>query len=194
MSRSFAVDESKGIYRNRFFRDVNPFFYFFVNRNCENVSKKLVIFYKFIIMEYGFCCNGGSVTMSTLANTNVYDYVNVLDKAADASWLRNDAISNNIANADTPGYKRQDVNFETQLAKALRHSRYKTTDARVADLKTNRLKPITYTDYAGYSYRIDGNNVDPDTEGAYLAKNQIVYQGLTESIKAEFQNLKAVIK
>ncbi len=132
--------------------------------------------------------------MSTLANTNVYDYVNVLDKAADASWLRNDALSNNIANADTPGYKRQDVNFETQLAKALRHSRYKTTDARVADLKTNRLKPITYTDYAGYSYRIDGNNVDPDTEGAYLAKNQIVYQGLTESIKAEFQNLKAVIK
>ncbi len=132
--------------------------------------------------------------MSTLANTNVYDYVNVLDKAADASWLRNDAISNNIANADTPGYKRQDVNFETQLAKALRHSRYKTTDARVADLNTNRLRPITYTDYAGFSYRIDGNNVDPDTEGAYLAKNQIVYQGLTESIKAEFQNLKAVIK
>ncbi len=132
--------------------------------------------------------------MSTLANTNVYDYVNVLDKAADASWLRNDAISNNIANADTPGYKRQDVNFETQLARALRYSRYKSTDAKVADLKTNRLKPITYTDYAGFSYRIDGNNVDPDTEGAYLAKNQIVYQGLTESIKAEFQNLKAVIK
>ena len=60
------------------------------------------------------------MTMSSLINTNVYDYVNVLDKAMDASWLRNEAISNNIANADTPGYKRQDVNFEIQDRKSTR--------------------------------------------------------------------------
>lgn len=132
--------------------------------------------------------------MSSLIDTNAFDYINVLDKAADASWLRNDAISNNIANADTPGYKRQDVNFETQLAKALRHSRYTSMDAKVANVKMNRLNPITYTDYAGYSYRIDGNNVDPDTEGVYLAKNQVVYQGLTQSINQEFTNLQSVMK
>ena len=132
--------------------------------------------------------------MSMLANTNVFDYVNVLDKAADAAWLRNDAISNNISNADTPGYKRQDVNFEVQLAKALRHSRYKIMDAKVADLKMNRLKPITYTDYSGFSYRLDGNNVDPDTEGVYLAKNQIVYQGLELCMNQEFKNLQSVMK
>lgn len=132
--------------------------------------------------------------MSMLANTNVFDYVNVLDKAADAAWLRNDAISNNISNADTPGYKRQDVNFEVQLAKALRSSRYRSMDAKVADLKLNRLKPITYTDYSGFSYRIDGNNVDPDTEGVYLAKNQVVYQGLELSMNQEFKNLQAVLK
>ncbi len=132
--------------------------------------------------------------MSMLANTNVFDYINVLDKAADAAWLRNDAISNNISNADTPGYKRQDVNFEVQLAKALRNSRYQSMDAKVANLKTNRLKPITYTDYSGFSYRIDGNNVDPETEGVYLAKNQIVYQGLELSMNQEFKNLMAVMK
>lgn len=132
--------------------------------------------------------------MSMLANTNVFDYINVLDKAADAAWLRNDAISNNISNADTPGYKRQDVNFEVQLAKALRCSRYQSMDAKVANLKMNRLKPITYTDYSGFSYRIDGNNVDPDTEGVYLAKNQVVYQGLELSMKQEFKNLQAVLK
>lgn len=130
----------------------------------------------------------------SLVDTNAFDYINVLDKAADASWLRNDAISNNIANADTPGYKRQDVNFETQLAKALRSSRYTSMDSKVANVKMNRLNPITYTDYAGYSYRIDGNNVDPDTEGVYLAKNQVVYQGLTQSINQEFQNLQTVMK
>ena len=42
--------------------------------------------------------------MSTLSNTNAFDYINVLDRAADASWLRHDVISNNISNADTPGY------------------------------------------------------------------------------------------
>ena len=132
--------------------------------------------------------------MSTLANTNVFDYINVLDKAMDASWLRNEAISNNLANADTPGYKRQDVDFETQLAKALHCSRYTSMDAKVANLKMSRLNPIIRRDYYGFSYRIDDNNVDPDTEGVYLAKNQVVYQGLELSINQEFKNLQAVIK
>ena len=58
----------------------------------------------------------------------------------------------------------------------------------------NRLKPIAYTDYASFSYRLDGNNVDPDTEGVYLAKNQVVYQGLEQSVAQEFKNLQAVLK
>lgn len=134
--------------------------------------------------------------MSTLANTNAFDYINVLDKAADASWLRNNVISNNISNADTPGFKRSDVNFETQLAKALGQSRYASMDAKMSGLNRclGRLKPVTFSDYSGYSYRIDGNNVDPDTEGVYLAKNQVVYQGLTASIRQEFKNLQMVMK
>ena len=51
--------------------------------------------------------------------SNVFDYVNLLDKAADASWLRNEVIGNNISNATTPGYKRQDVAFESLLQEAL---------------------------------------------------------------------------
>ena len=132
--------------------------------------------------------------MSTLSNTNVFDYINVLDKAMDASWIRNDAISNNLANADTPGYKRQDVDFETQLAEAMHSSRYTSVDAKVHNLKLHRLNPVVHTDYSGFSYRIDGNNVDPDAEGVYLAKNQIVYQGLYMSASQEFKNLQAVMK
>ena len=37
-----------------------------------------------------------------MINTNVFDYVNVLNKAADAAWTRNDVLANNIANMDTP--------------------------------------------------------------------------------------------
>ena len=134
--------------------------------------------------------------MSTLTSTNAFDYINVLDRAADASWIRNDVISNNISNADTPGFKRSDVSFETQLAKALGQSRYISMDAKMSRLNKDlgRLSPVTYSDYAGYSDRVDGNNVDPDTEAVYLAKNQIVYQGLTASIRQEFKNLQMVMK
>ena len=134
--------------------------------------------------------------MSTLTSTNAFDYINVLDRAADASWIRNDVISNNISNADTPGFKRSDVSFETQLAKALGQSRYISMDAKMSRLNKDlgRLSPVTYSDYSGYSYRVDRNNVDPDTEAVYLAKNQIVYQGLTASIRQEFKNLQMVMK
>lgn len=126
--------------------------------------------------------------------TNVFDYVRVLDKAADASWLRNEAIGNNIANVNTPGYKRQDVAFESVLKSALGNSRYETTDAKVASIRSNRLAPRVYTDYANYSYRLDGNNVDIDNENVMLAENQLKYQGLINSISQEFANLKAVMK
>ena len=50
-----------------------------------------------------------------MISTNAFSYINVLDKAADASWTREGLIANNIANADTPGYKRQDIDFQTAL-------------------------------------------------------------------------------
>ncbi len=126
--------------------------------------------------------------------TNVFDYVRVLDRAADASWIRNEAISNNIANVDTPGYKRQDVAFASVLKSALGSSRYETTDDKVASIRSDRLAPRVFTDYENYSYRLDGNNVDIDNENVMLAENQLKYQGLITSINQEFANLKAVMK
>lgn len=129
-----------------------------------------------------------------MINTNAFDYINVLDKAADASWIRNEAIANNIANVDTPGYKRQDVSFEEELRKALGSNRYVFMDDKVANVKTSDLQPRPYTDYANYSYRLDGNNVDIENENVMLAENQLKYQGLLTSINAEFTNLQTVMK
>lgn len=130
-----------------------------------------------------------------MINTNAFDYINVLDKAADASWIRNEVISHNISNVDTPGYKRQDVAFESELKKALgRSSRTSDMDQRVAAVKTSRLVPKQYTDMEGFSYRLDGNNVDIETENVMLAENQIKYQGLLDSIDQEFKNLQMVMK
>ena len=85
-----------------------------------------------------------------MIDSNVFNYVNVLDKAADAAWKRNEAITNNIANATTPRYKRQDVDFEGELKRAMKNSKYETVDAKVANLKTNRLNGRTYTDYDSF--------------------------------------------
>lgn len=129
-----------------------------------------------------------------MINTNAFDYINILDRAADASWLRNDAIANNIANVDTPGYKRQDVAFESVLQEALGSNRYKSMDDKVADVKYSQLNPRPYTDYANYSYRLDGNNVDAENENVMLVENQLKYEGLLTSINQEFQNLQTVMK
>ncbi len=129
-----------------------------------------------------------------MLRTNAFDYINVLDKAADASWLRNEAIANNIANVDTPGYKRQDVAFEAELQKALGSSQYVSMDEKVSRVRTSEIEGMPYTDYAGYSYRLDGNNVDIENENVMLAENQLKYQGLLTSINQEFTNLQSVMK
>ena len=129
-----------------------------------------------------------------MIQTNAFDYINVLDRAADAAWQRNEAISNNIANVDTPGYKRQDVAFESVLQQALGNNRYESMDDKVANVNLSRLWGRAYVDYANYSYRLDGNNVDIENENVMLAENQLKYQGLISSINQEFTNLKTVMK
>lgn len=124
--------------------------------------------------------------------SNAYNYINVLDKAADASWTRNDVLSNNIANADTPGYKRKDVQFETYLSNAVAGT--DSLDERIANLDLNELNATTYTEQAGLSYRMDENDVDITTENVELAKNQLKYYTLMNSINQEFSRLKSALK
>ena len=129
-----------------------------------------------------------------MIQTNAFDYINDLDRAADAAWQRNEAISNNIANVDTPGYKRQDVAFDSVLQQALGNNRYQSMDDKVANVNLSRLRGRAYVDYANYSYRLDGNNVDIENENVMLAENQLKYQGLISSINQEFTNLQTVMK
>jgi flagellar basal-body rod protein FlgB len=126
-----------------------------------------------------------------MIGSDAFSYVNVLDKAADASWTRNEIISNNIANVDTPHYKRKDVQFETYLSSALAGG--DTLDESVDNVDLSSLDATTYVDNANLSYRNDGNNVDIHTENAELAKNQIKYYTLLDSMTQEFSRLKSVL-
>ena len=131
-----------------------------------------------------------------MISTNAFDYINVMDKAADASWTRENVIANNIANVDTPGYKREDVDFESALKKELGRTKYLSLDKRIRSLNSDLdgLCVSPYTDSANYSYRLDGNNVDVDTEQVELASEQLRYELLTTAINEEFSRMKVVLK
>jgi len=130
-----------------------------------------------------------------MIGSDAYNYINILNKAAGASWTKNEIIANNLANVDTPDYKRKDLNFESLLAEALSDTSLHTRnmDKKVAHLQEASLKPRVYTEYSNLSYRYDGNNVDMDTEQAYLADNQIKYYALLDSMTHEFNRLKSVL-
>ena len=129
-----------------------------------------------------------------MISTDAFSYINVLDKAADASWKRETLLANNIANVDTPGYKRQDIDFQSVLKSELNNYEFMNLDQKMNAVDLTELNPMVYTDHGNFSYRLDGNNVDMDTEQVELASEQIKYQALTQSITAEFQRLQAVLK
>ena len=129
-------------------------------------------------------------------STGAFGYVNLLKSAADASWTREEVLTNNIANVDTPNYKRQDVEFSSYLAKALQRSGKNSASLtqRVNNVNYNDLAIRTYTDISTLSYRTDGNNVDLSTENVELASEQLNYNGLIDSMNNEFTRFKAVLK
>ena len=128
-----------------------------------------------------------------MLSTNAFDYVNVLDKAADASWKRETVLANNIANVDTPGYKRKDLDFEGVLKQELGSCKHTSLDTKIENLHMDHLNPSVYTDLSNYSYRLDGNNVDIDNEEVEYASEQLRYEGITAGINNEFNRMKSVI-
>ena len=115
------------------------------------------------------------------------------DKAADASWKRETVLANNIANVNTPGYKRKDLDFESTLKEELGRCKHTSLDYKIDHANLNHLNPSVYTDLTNYSYRLDGSNVDIDSEEVEYASEQLRYEGITAGINNEFSRMKSVI-
>ena len=89
----------------------------------------------------------------------------MLASLVNASALRHRVLSNNVANVNTPGYRRSDVSFEEQLAKELKRS---------GQVNLKRVRPEVLTDNESPS-RVDGNNVDIDQEMGRISKNSLLH-------------------
>lgn len=124
----------------------------------------------------------------------------MLNKSMDVAALRNEVIADNIANVDTPKFKRREVIFEENLKKALQSDSTKT-----AKLKVNDSRHFPLIDESAeipvpeirvmedLSYRNDENNVDIDVESAKLAKNKIMYDAVSQSMGEELTLLRLAI-
>ena len=127
----------------------------------------------------------------------------LLAREMEVSTLRRNVIANNIANADTPNFKRSDVNFESQLKRALgsenvtppfpeyvtdpRHINfYQPTDWR-------DVRPRRVLDYLTEA-KNNGNNVDIEQEGIDSLNNQLIYTTLAQVISSEFQRVNIVLR
>ncbi|TCQ05851.1 flagellar basal-body rod protein FlgB [Serpentinicella alkaliphila] len=126
---------------------------------------------------------------------NMFKDVDILTKGLNASWKRNEVISNNIANVNTPNYKKMEVKFEELLKNQLNNKVLKgaNTNERHIPIGNNRDLNYKVSTNKDYSTRRDGNNVDIDIEMADMAKNDIYYRTLSTQLNNKVQRIKLVI-
>ncbi|MBR2142928.1 flagellar basal body rod protein FlgB [Anaerovibrio sp.] len=133
--------------------------------------------------------------LDQLVNSPTMDY---LSRGMTAANLRHEVISNNIANVNTPKFKKSDVVFESLLAKELG---YFDEEGKLDIVRTHdRHMPIPSFEPAAptvvmdtsTTMRTDRNNVDIDKEMANLAKNQIYFNSLAKVMGGHIQKIKTI--
>jgi len=115
--------------------------------------------------------------------------INAMNKDLDGLWARQQAISNNLANVETPGYKAQTVSFEDQLQAQL--SNKSATEKETANNIKN-IQPVT-TESTDETFRLDGNGVDLEAENVEMARTQYNYMYTLRAMTDSFSRLKTVI-
>jgi flagellar basal-body rod protein FlgB len=107
--------------------------------------------------------------------------LNVLSQVLDTAALRHRVIAQNIANVNTPGYRRLAVEFERDLAKAL------------ASPEGNPMLVQPKVVIEDGPERADGNTVDIDREMGALAKNSLLYQAAAQILTSRVASMRAAI-
>jgi len=121
------------------------------------------------------------VMIEGIFSNNIYE---ASKKLLDVTSLRHDAIAANMANIETPGYKRVDLpkNFSEQFAASLR--RGETAQMSVPSLALDTEAKTT---------RMDGNNVDMEKELISMSSNTMQYDALTEFTSNSLKQLRIAI-
>lgn len=108
----------------------------------------------------------------------------IAEQGLSVLWQKQQVIAQNIANADTPGYKAKSLEFSGVLRDKLR--------ANGTVKKELNLVQAVVTDYATNDQG-DTNNVDNDTEAAELARAQIQYDAIINQMNGNFARMRSAI-
>jgi flagellar basal-body rod protein FlgB len=136
---------------------------------------------------------------------NLDQYVSVHAAALDVRARRTELIANNLANADTPGYKARDLDFRQAMARAAGETptsgvHLSTTQAgHIGGNATADATALANGQGADLKYRtplapsLDGNTVDAQLEQAAFAENAVRYQATLTFLNSKFRNLMTAI-
>ena len=123
-------------------------------------------------------CEGGVNVISS----KIFGLENVLGKTLQVYSLRNEVIQNNIANVDTPNFKKSTVRFEDRLKDEIRKKGR-------AKLEIDQINPTVNVIDQNYTMRMDGNNVDIDAENVQLYMNAVRTDAIANSVITNFKIL-----
>ncbi|NLW56217.1 MAG: flagellar basal body rod protein FlgB [Firmicutes bacterium] len=121
------------------------------------------------------------LTTKTIAN---------LTKSLNWAAERQKILAHNLANADTPNYKRRDLDFPQELRESMNKLPLARTHPRHL---TGQERPAGFTQPEWGMVRIDRNNVDKEVEMVKSTQNVLYYQSLTQQLSGQFRRLKTAI-
>ena len=131
----------------------------------------------------------------------LFSSVNLLEKGMQAAWTRNAVIRNNIANAETPGFKSSDVEFESVFARSLDSALYqdgfKPKLTRSKHMDFSRPAPLLrphIVENSDTSMLFNENNVDIEAENVKLAQNSLYYNTLLAKLNGELARIKMAVR
>lgn len=122
----------------------------------------------------------------------------VLERSLDAAQLRQNVLANNIANMDTPDFKRSDIAFDSLLQAYLGEGTAPLEGRRTNErhipigFDAAQLRPAVVQE-TNTTYALNGNNVDIDSEMTQLAQNQIKYNALVTQLNHQLSLLRTAI-
>ncbi len=128
--------------------------------------------------------------------------IDILKKCMDVAVLRRNVIANNIANSETPNFKRTVVNFEAELKRALDSEKVRPPVQFVSDrrhipffrpIDYRTVRPKRVLDYLTTA-KNNGNNVDMEEEMMLAMQNQLLYQTFVTVITSEFGRVHMVLR
>ncbi|NMB19575.1 MAG: flagellar basal body rod protein FlgB [Firmicutes bacterium] len=127
----------------------------------------------------------------------MFKVVDRLGTGLSKASLRHNVISNNLANYNTPGFKRSDVEMDTKFSQEMMRVQdpklYQTNARHLPGTTRVRNTPFNVVQDHSTTMRNDGNNVDPEREQVLLLENQLYYESLSDAVSRKLGQLRTVI-